>query len=307
MTALASTSQELLPPPSQADRIVADLHAQAVFATLRDDDVQRRATTLAAILDELAGAATIVWIGNPLRSPLSVERFFLQAAGPAVDVRLERDPAVLARMLVEADTAQRLLVVQQPESMDPELRDLLAGMAPHLTGVQILFCGTSNFRPLPLHRERLPVTALSIVNGKARRRREWLLLVVLVLLVGLGATAVFHAPPAVPSVPAQASTGGAVSGHAPPAVPSAQASTATATTPDPAPSLPAGAAAPQIDVRLPTSSPQQQTPIASNLQTLRQQFDQFLDTQAPRLASLTAAQRDELFQEFLRSRGIAAP
>jgi hypothetical protein len=134
--------------------------------------------------------ATVRWISNPLRSPLTLERLFLQAVGPEADLRVERSASELASMLEQSVGAapRCLLVVQQPETLDAETRDMLARMAGHLAEgpavVQFLFCCSSAFRPIvPLPAGRnLPMLSLD-ANALAEAGSPWRPLLPVLLLV----------------------------------------------------------------------------------------------------------------------------
>ena len=259
----------------EAAAVLDQLRSGAPFVLLLVDQVERRAASLETVLDEMADAETkIVWIGNPLRSPLTIERVFLQAVGAEADLRVERSPADLALILTRsAGAAKRLLLIlQQPETLDPEARDALAGMAGFLPlgepRVQILFAGTSSFAPLQRRQAMVSVASRTLIEPEeiepsAPRRLESVPLLMLLLLTGLGALMT----PALlqSSRPSDRATPEPMTAHA-----------------APPPSI---AAPPQ--------------PAALDVAALRREFDAFLAQRAPTIPALSDSQKDALFQEFL--------
>ena len=175
---------------------VVQLVSGDLFAALAVDGAEKRAEQLEAVLKAVVGEGTrVVWVGNPLRSPLTIERFLIQIVGPEVDLRIERSPSDLACLFARrAGSETRLLViVQQPETINPETIEQLGAMAGYRGGdeavpMQFLFVGTQALRlptaltepplpaaenrfeagdwsvgALPLWRDRFPKTPLLLV------------------------------------------------------------------------------------------------------------------------------------------------
>lgn len=281
MSAAESTTADTIESPLVAD-VVVRLHAGAVFVDLREDSLARRAADLAAILAQFAAESTkVIWTGNPLRSPLTIERLLLQAAGPDADLRFERTPEDLAAMLAAAQDGEqrRIVVVQQPETLDPQARDTLAAMAPFLETserhVQILFCGTTAFQPIPPRPapslpHLLAGADLALLDEPAPSRfalrREAFPLLALLALALFGALWFGRDRSPVRPTPAAAS---AAVAEPPPRT------EATAPTPD--------------------------------IAALRREFEAFLATQPNRFSALTPDQRDALFEEFLQRTRKSSP
>ena len=275
------------------DEPLGRLRAGDVFVELRHEDVAARAAGLDAVLRQFADSDTkLLWISNPLRSPLTIERLFLQAAGPEADLRIERNPEELAGMLRAAaqNAARCLLVVHQPETLDAEARDALAAVAPLLAGavptIQFLFCGSSAFRPIAVPAAALMVPPAISLEGPRPRlvpasaprstgRLNRPLLVALAVLALLTTASITD--PKAPRLPSQTATASATA-------------TATAISPAPDRPLPSEHAA----------SVPEPTPPGTDVAALRREFDTFLAQQSPRLARLTPDQRDALFDEFLQ-------
>ena len=124
-----------------------------VFTALAVEGREQRAAGLEAILQAVVDPGTrVIWVGNPLRSPLTIERFLLQIVGPEVDLRIERGPAELARLIAQPEGAESriLVIVQQPETINPETIEQLGAMAGHLGSeavqLQFLFVGSPALR-----------------------------------------------------------------------------------------------------------------------------------------------------------------
>lgn len=279
--------------PAAAEAPLARLGAGEVLVELCNDRIEARVTILDAILAQLAESETkLVWIGNPLRSPLTVERFFLQAVGPDLDLRLEPTAAELAAMLQSAahGSPRCLFIVQQPETLDAEARDTIARIAPLLAGqspaCQFLFCGTQAFRPItPVQADRRLVALRLIDPGfdlEPRISRGEKLPLLLLLLVAAAGTllpgALPNAPPSTLPAPVQAAA--AASADGPAGTRSAQ----------PQPAAP------------PSTAPEPDNAPRTDVSGMRREFDAFLAQQPPRLSALTQEQRDALFQEFLQHR-----
>jgi len=162
------SANALAPVPGEPETVGA-IRAGQVFTVLLDPEPARRASRIETVIDNVADFGTrVVRVGNPLRAPLTIERILIQAAGPEADARVERDPALLASLLArpEADESRRLIVVEQPDTIDAESLSLLHAMAPHLAAgrpsVQVLFGGPPGFaaaleaaRPSPARKRPL--------------------------------------------------------------------------------------------------------------------------------------------------------
>ncbi|MDT7950330.1 MAG: hypothetical protein RQ966_02395 [Acetobacteraceae bacterium] len=260
--------------------VLDKLRSGAPFVALADEDTGRRAASLEAVLQDIVDEATrVVWVGNPLRSRLTLERLLLQIVGPEIDLRVERGPAELAEIVTQrVRTESRLLaIVQQPETIGPETLELLAAMAEFLgekpVQLQFLFVGSPALR-LPAAPVTAPATALTTapprpVLAQTRqppepaepglRRRDAVPLLLLLLFVSLGAVFSLSPRPVVPLTPADA-VSPSVATFGPPV-----AATAPLT----------------------------------QIERLRIQFDAFLAQRAPTLPPLSDAQKDALFTEFL--------
>ena len=295
---MSEASPVLSAPAEPADitRPLERLAAGEPFVELRHDSVATRAATLDTLLAHLPDTK-LVWICNPLRSPLTIERLFLQAAGPEADLRIERTPAELVAMLRSAtESAPRtLMIVQQPETLDPEARDTLACLAPLLgPSIQFLFCGTQTFRSIAPHHpapERAPSLAPSFAlaaidedsiprpHAPTRDKLPLLLLLAIALLGGLFVSPIgSEAPVKMTAIPQPDAL-----------LPTASAAVATQPQPPPQPE-------PQSSQAQATQA--QPAPAAINVAALRREFDEFL-TRQPSRARLTQEQRDALFDEFL--------
>ena len=304
---LPETAAQIEP---EAVRALEQLRSRVPLATLLINEVDRRAAALEAVIESLGTDVKVVWVSNPLRSPLTIERIFLQAAGPEADLRVERSPAELAEMLRHAagDARSLLLILQQPETMDATARDTLAeiaavlmskaGHAPDSPAVQVLFSGTPAFRMVQSRRQlvlapRREMLAYECERQPTARRREALPLLLLLLIAGVGAwtTPVLlrhtvtpgrqlqadRSDPLMRPSPATAPESNAVETLALPAIPPASAAQPTAIDLSPSP-----VPAPAIDVA-----------------ALRREFDAFLAQRAPTLPDLSDRQKEALFQEFL--------
>ena len=246
-----------------------------VFAGLAVEDADSRGFALKALLAEIVDDGTrVVWVGNPLRSPLTIERFLLQIVGPEVDLRIERGPAELAALIAarKGSETRLLIVVQQPETINPETLDQLGLLAGHLGGeavqVQFLLVGSPALRlPTPARAVLAPLR-LSSPGDRALdeadapvppRRHEVVPLLILLLAVSLGVVFTLARP----------------SHDAAPLL---------------APLTPIADAAPAPPAR----------------ESLRQLFDEFLAARAATLPPLSEAQKDALFAEFMAQRSREA-
>lgn len=242
---------------------LAKLMSGEVFSHLAVDDADQRAARLQAVLATVIDENTrVVWVGNPLRSALTMERFLLQIVGPEIDLRVDRGPADLARVIAQRQGAETRLVVvvQQPETINPETLDQLGALAGHLGGepvqVQFLFVGSRAVRLPQIARAdigqllpQIPLAADLPVSEPRRWEVVPTLLLLLVVSVGVLVTiphgSVEHAPVVV-TAPVQAAT-----------------------------------------------------PPVNDIAVLRTQFETFLSERAASLPPLSMAQKDALFDEFL--------
>ena len=133
MTALDQFPAEMVGPTVELTAALDDLRSGKPFATLLIDGSSTRAAALESLLDQVTAEGTrIVWVGNPLRSPLTLERLFLQTGlrrgGPAVRTPPGgTHPHMLAR--TGGDAKRALLIVQQPDTLDVAARETLGRMA----------------------------------------------------------------------------------------------------------------------------------------------------------------------------------
>jgi hypothetical protein len=275
------------PPPDLIEPTVARLREGEPFTSLLIDEVPSRLSAAETVVREVADPETrVVQITNPLRSALSLERVFMQAVGPEVDLRIPRTDEQLARLLARplGKETKVLLVIHQPETLDIETREILSRMAayfPTLTPrVQILFCGATAFQPpVPLPE---PDWTLALATGETKRTQHRLgartAVVLFVLTLGFSGTVLWQ------DHPGWSEALGRMGPHRtaePPAVP--------------APVAPAAAAEPSA---VPVAPPAHVDDFAS----LRREFDGFLAARAPALITLSQAQKDALIQEFLDRR-----
>ena len=254
-----------------AARIMSGAHSTCLLL----DDKQQRATALEAVLDKVADPNTrVAWVGNPLRSPLTIERFLIQIVGPEVDLRIERSPAQLVKLMTQpvGDESRLLVVVQQPETMSAEARDVLAAIPDHLASstlqMQFLFVSATNFKLMTFTEPTPAAKPIPAVASRPRNERQYLLLPLTLLLgiaLGVGLMLAKSGYPALHLEP-------------------------------PAPLSPAPAAA---TVAAPMAAPEPQTPDPA---ALRREFDTFLAKRAPTTPQLTESQKDALFREFLAQR-----
>lgn len=270
----------------EVGRAVARIISGAHFTCLLLDDKQQRATALEAVLDRVTDPNTrVVWVGNPLRSPLTIERFLIQIVGPEVDLRLDRTPAQLVKLMTQpvGDENRLLVIVQQPETMGAEARDTLAAITGHLAGgtlqMQFLFVSSTNFTLMTITEPpALAMTMPPLVT--ARRplltRLNVLLPLALVLGAALGVSGTF----AFTNMRLQLAelAGSAVA-------------------PVTAPVAPVTPTAPVTPV---ATAPA--TPAAPDLVALRREFDAFLAKRASITPPMTEAQKDALFRDFLSQR-----
>jgi len=270
----------------EVGRAVARIISGAHFTCLLLDDKQQRATALEAVLDRVTDPNTrVVWVGNPLRSPLTIERFLIQIVGPEVDLRLDRTPAQLVKLMTQpvGDENRLLVIVQQPETMGAEARDTLAAITGHLAGgtlqMQFLFVSSTNFTLMTITEPpALAMTMPPLVT--ARRPLLTRLNVLLPLALMLGAALGVSGTFAFTNMRLQLAelAGSAVA-------------------PVTAPVAPVTPTAPVTPV---ATAPA--TPAAPDLVALRREFDAFLAKRASITPPMTEAQKDALFRDFLSQR-----
>jgi hypothetical protein len=254
-------------------RASARIMSGAYFTCLLLDDKQQRATALEAVLDKIADPNTrVAWVGNPLRSPLTIERFLIQIVGPEVDLRIERSPAQLVKLMTQpiGDENRLLVVVQQPETMGAEARDILAAIPDHLAGstlqMQFLFVSASTFTLMTFNGPARPAEPIAAVASQPFFRPIHALVPV-TLLVGIAlGVGITLAAASYPTRHIEPSTSPIASAPAP------------------------------VAVAAPVTPPE---PPAPDLTTLRREFDTFLAKRAPTTSQLTENQKDALFREFL--------
>ena len=275
---MMSGSQLIVRP--EVGRAVARIISGAHFTCLLLDDKQQRATALEAVLDRVTDPNTrVVWVGNPLRSPLTIERFLIQIVGPEVDLRLDRTPAQLVKLMTQpvGDENRLLVIVQQPETMGAEARDTLAAITGHLAGgtlqMQFLFVSSTSFTLMMITEpSALAMTMPPIVT--ARRplltRLGILLPLALVLGAALGVSGTF----AFTNMRVQLAE---LAGS---------------------PISPAIAAVTPVTPTVPVA-PVAPTPTGPDLVGLRREFDAFLAKRASITPPMTDAQKDALFRDFL--------
>lgn len=280
MTSLDKLSGEVLDASTAVDAAVHDLRSGAPFATVLVDGSGRSAQAVETVLNRVAEDGTrVVRVANPLRSPLTLERLFLQVVGPEADLRIERSPAELTRLLARpvGKEARLLVVVQQPETLDVDAMQTLGRMAPHFPAVtpsvQFLFCCPPAFQPpepqpTPNLPALVPVGRVPMVPEEEPepRRREILPFVLLFLLLAGAGIVIWQAY---------------LEGFSRtrPAIRKTEAAPLTQS------ATPANPVAPR--------------PPTDEVAALRREFEVFLSQRAPFVAGLSPAQKDALFREFL--------
>ena len=276
MTTLDQLPAEMAGLSAELTVALEDLRSGKPFATLLIDGASTRAAALESLLDQMTAEGTrVVWVGNPLRSPLTLERLFLQTGCAEADLRIEQSPADLTRMLARTggDAKRLLLIVQQPDKLDVHARETLGRMAPYFADgepvLQILFCGSSSFRAPEVQQKpaALPAIISAPLPSDEEPRpshRGAAPLLLLLLLAGLGAaiSQMFLTPWDTEQAPL------------PQAVSAPSALSASAAKPNPP--LP-----------------------ADDIAALRREFEAFLAQRAPTVSALNDGQKDALFQEFL--------
>lgn len=236
-----------------------------VFSRLVSDTAEQRAAGLQTILSTVTdGNTRVVWVGNPLRSALTMERFLLQIVGPEIDLRIERGPAELAQTIAQRQQAETrlLVIVQQPETISPETLDQLGALAGHLGGeaiqVQFLFVGSPATRLPEIARAEIgpllpPQTVSFESDGPVAEPKRWEVAPTLLLLLAVCVGVLFTLPKASRE------------------------------------SLPVAIATPA----------QSAVPAENGVASLRAQFETFLTERAASLPPLSMSQKDALFDDFL--------
>ena len=330
-------------------------------AVLHDDD-RVRTTAVSELLASVAGPdVRVVRVGNPLRSPLTLDRILMQVAGPDGDVILGQDATVVQAITRrQAQETRVLLVIEQADTLHPAALRSLQAMTPHFKqdgqpALRVAFVGRTAFRGLLAGEGLAPMRAALGISDKAddavtlepapsvmtarqfqpatpalpepdrpavatheapakpvpARSGRWLLRAVLVLAVLGGAVAAsiqglrslfYRDVPPRPAlatvIPAPALT---PQPDPPAVVPTAPLVPAPALLP-PEPAPPA--ALPPVAAPAPVLPTVITPPLPPTDQTarLRRDFETFLARSGLGIATLTDAQRDVLFDEFLEWR-----
>ncbi len=125
------------------------------FALLLEDDHERTAA-LSVLLARLSGAETrVIRVGNPLRSPLTLDRILIQVAGPEGEVFTGDDARLLVRAIAarQGQETRVVLLIEQAETLHPKVLRSLQAMAPYFAEpeqatLQVVFVGRPAFRAL---------------------------------------------------------------------------------------------------------------------------------------------------------------
>lgn len=301
MTALHSLKAEPLASPPDHSEAVASLRSGQEFTCVLAEDPRLRSAAIEAAILAVADMSTrFVRAGNPLRSPLTIERLLIQVTGPAAIRGGERDAAALTRLVAgpQADESRVIVVVEDADTLDAEAIRILRLMSRTFRAsrptVQVLFSGHPAFRavlageapsapalpeappaqafpggPAPAMPQPAPVgpsfapEADRPLAAKPPQRSAWpiRLLVPSAILAGAVAGACWLAYP------------GAFRGSAPPPA---------RTVPPPSPAPPLVSAAPEPEPA-----------------RLRAEFEQFLAASGQTAARLNEPQREALLKEFM--------
>lgn len=154
MPELAAAALRIPAPPQSDDR---------PFAIHLIPDDQDATAAVASIVAGLAGPdVRVVRAGNPLRSPLTLDRILIQVSGPDGVVQ-GSDANLLVRAIAErqAQETRVVLLVEQAETIHPKVLRSLQAMAPFFVqagspALQVVFIGRPSFRDL-LDGEQLPL------------------------------------------------------------------------------------------------------------------------------------------------------
>ena len=173
--------------------------AGELFTGLLLDDAEQRAFALETLLGTVVEDDTrVVWVGNPLRSALTIERFLIQIAGPEIDLREERTPKEIAGIIAKqvGSETRLLVVVQQPETISAETIQLLVQTGWYLGGeaiqVQFLFAGSSAFVVPRIAASSSGLDAARPADRKERQGALPLLMLLLAVAVGVMVSAPPH-------------------------------------------------------------------------------------------------------------------
>ncbi len=173
--------------------------AGELFTGLLLDDAEQRAFALETLLGTVVEDDTrVVWVGNPLRSALTIERFLIQIAGPEIDLREERTPKEIAGIIAKqvGSETRLLIVVQQPETISAETIQLLVQTGWYLGGeaiqVQFLFAGSSAFVVPRIAASSSGLDAARPADRKERQGGIPLLMLLLAVAVGVMVSAPPH-------------------------------------------------------------------------------------------------------------------
>lgn len=307
MSSLVQFSAEAAATPPRFALAVNGLRSGQALTWLCADDPVVRSALVELVIDAIADLDTrFVRAGNPLRAPLTMERLLIQAIGPEADLRQSRDPTAVTRQLARrlGDESRLIVILEQAETLDGELLDLLHAMAPYLENAQPrvqFLLSAPHLPPLQTQAEPVPLvyTPLLLPEPSAAPRRllPFLLAGLMVVLLGIG-LGVYLIDPGVIAraklyVPERFRLGAAAQQPQPPAAPVPRAQEAAPMVPQAPPIAP---------VKLPAISP----PV-DNAAAMRREFDDFLTRSGDSVAKLNDTQKAELFDEFLAWRRSQTP
>ncbi|GAC1343205.1 MAG: hypothetical protein NVSMB18_18600 [Acetobacteraceae bacterium] len=152
MSSLAQLPAASLAVPPDHAAASAALQSGQVFVCLLSNNPAALAAAVRTATEGIADMDTrFARVANPLRAPLTLERLFMQVAGPNVDPRHERDPAALTQLLASpiGDESRLIIAIEQAETLDDEAVECLVQMEPCLSmgqpRVQILFAAPPGF------------------------------------------------------------------------------------------------------------------------------------------------------------------
>ena len=142
-------------------------------AVLHDDD-RVRTTAVSELLASVAGPdVRVVRVGNPLRSPLTLDRILMQVAGPDGDIILGQDATVVQAITRrQAQETRVLLVIEQADTLHPAALRSLQAMTPHFKqdgqpALRVAFVGRTAFRDLLAGEDLAPMRAALGIPDKA--------------------------------------------------------------------------------------------------------------------------------------------
>lgn len=147
-------TQAVEDPSSNASKTTAGL--ERPFTALLREDERERAADLNAVLAELRPPQVrVIRVGNPLRSPLTLERILIQVAGPEGEVFGGDDARLIVRAIAEQQGQEShvILVIEQADTLHIKVLRSLQAMSPYFTQdgiptLQILFVGRPAFLAL---------------------------------------------------------------------------------------------------------------------------------------------------------------